>query len=54
LEFQGVFANIFNHDQMLNGFSYLGNPGGWGALGGSAQEQTGGNRIVELGARVKF
>jgi len=54
LEFQGVFANIFNHDQMLNGFSYLGNPGGWGALGGSAQEQLGGNRVIELGARVKF
>ena len=54
MEFQGVFANVLNHDQFLNGFSYLGNPAGWGALGGSAQEQTGGNRIIELGARVRF
>jgi hypothetical protein len=60
LEFQGVFANVLNHNQWLDP---LGNfnvalfegPSGFGNLGGgSAQEQAGGNRQIELGARVRF
>jgi Carboxypeptidase regulatory-like domain len=64
LEVQGVFANVFNHDQFLDpgGIygSYLSpggssNPNGFGALlGGSAQEEPGGNRQIEVGARVRF
>jgi hypothetical protein len=59
LEFQGVFANVLNHNQWLDP---LGNsavalfegPSGFGALQGSAQEQPGGDRQIELGARVRF
>jgi hypothetical protein len=58
LEFQGVFANILNHDQFLDPVGAFGmglfNPGGWGQLPGSAQEQPGGDRQIELGARVRF
>jgi Carboxypeptidase regulatory-like domain len=58
LEFQGVFADVLNHDQFLDPTgpfsSGLFNPGGWGALPGSAQQQPGGDRQIELGARVRF
>ncbi len=62
MEIQGVFANVFNHDQFLdpNGFYETGlfsgsGPGGFGTLsGGSAQEEPGGNRQIEVGARVRF
>jgi len=62
VEIQGVFANIFNHDQFLdpNGFFETGlfsgsGPGGFGTLsGGSAQEEPGGNRQIEVGARIRF
>src|SRR5580693_4237118 len=62
LEVQGVFANVFNHDQFLdpNGFFETGlfsgsGPGGFGTLsGGSAQEEPGGNRQIEVGARIRF
>ena len=62
LEVQGVFANVFNHDQFLDpdGFYETGlfsgsGPGGFGTLsGGSAQEEPGGNRQIEMGARVRF
>ena len=61
LEFQGVFANVFNHNQWLdpNGNSEprvsSKAPSGFGALNsGSAQEQPGGNRQIEVGARVRF
>ena len=56
LEFQGVFANIFNHNQWLDpiGTTGLFGPTIFGALPGSAQEQLGGIRQVELGARVRF
>jgi hypothetical protein len=62
LELQGVFANILNHDQFLdpNGFFLTGlssgsGPNGFGALsGGSAQEEPGGNRQIEVGIRVRF
>jgi Carboxypeptidase regulatory-like domain len=60
LEFQGVFANALNHNQWQDP---LGNadaalfegPSSFGTLGnGSAQEQPGGNRQIEVGARVRF
>jgi len=55
MEFQGVFANVLNHNQWLDPVGLgLYNPGGFGSLGGSAQEQLGGNREVELGLRVRF
>ena len=62
LEVQGVFANVFNHNQFLDpdGFFETGlfsgsGPNGFGALsGGSAQEEPGGNRQIEVGARVRF
>jgi Carboxypeptidase regulatory-like domain len=53
LEFQGVFANVLNHDQWFDGFPYAGPNGGssyaWGPLGGQAQP-----RQIEVGARVRF
>ena len=59
VELQGVFANVFNHNQWLDPVAGaamgLYNPGGFGALNnGSAQEQPGGNRQIEVGARVRF
>jgi hypothetical protein len=56
LEFQGVFANIFNHNQWLDPIGTTGLFGGstFGALPGSAQEQLGGDRQIEVGARVRF
>jgi hypothetical protein len=58
LELQGVFANFLNHNQWLDNEGAFGsglfNPGGWGELPGSAQEQPGGNRQIEVGARVRF
>jgi hypothetical protein len=56
MEFQGVFANIFNHNDWLDpvGLS-LGFPGSFGNMLGSAQPPpVGGNRQIELGARVRF
>jgi hypothetical protein len=56
LEFQGVFANIFNHNQWLDpqGMA-LYSPSTFGNLLGSAQAPpVGGNRAIELGARVRF
>ena len=60
LEFQGVFANVLNHNQWLDPdvnaeAALFEGPSGFGALNsGSAQEQPGGNRQIELGARVRF
>ena len=54
-EVQGVFANLFNHNQWLDpqGMAMY-SPGTFGNLLGSAQENTGGNRSIQLGARVRF
>jgi hypothetical protein len=49
LEFQGVFANVLNHDQMLDGYACLCNPSGFGSIGGEALP-----RNIELGLRIKF
>jgi len=62
LELQGVFANVFNHNQWLDpdgiyttGLFAGSGPGGFGTLsGGSAQEEPGGNRQIEVGIRVRF
>jgi hypothetical protein len=64
LEVQGVFANVFNHNQFLDPDGLYGSylspigssaPGGFGTLsGGSAQEEPGGNRQIEVGLRVRF
>ncbi len=59
VELQGVFADVLNHNQFLDpvggAASGLFNTGGFGALnGGSAQEQAGGDRQIEIGARVRF
>ncbi len=56
LEFQGVFANVFNHDQFLDplGLGLFQGSTGFGVIPGSAQETTGGDRQIELGARVRF
>ena len=56
LELKGVFANALNHNQFLDpqGMS-LGSPGSFGNLEGSAQPPpVGGDRQIELGARVRF
>jgi hypothetical protein len=49
LEFTGVFANVLNHDQMLDGYACLCNPTGFGSIGGEA-----GPRNIELGLRARF
>ncbi|MGA8501843.1 MAG: carboxypeptidase-like regulatory domain-containing protein [Candidatus Sulfotelmatobacter sp.] len=49
LEFQGVFSNILNHDQMLDGYACLCNATGFGSIGGEALP-----RNIELGLRVRF
>jgi len=55
MEFQGVMTNVLNHNQWLDPTGIgLYNPGGFGALNGSAQSPAGGNRQIELGARVRF
>ena len=64
MEVQGVFANIFNHNQFLDPDGIYGSylapidssaAGGFGTLsGGSAQEEPGGNRQIEVGLRVRF
>jgi hypothetical protein len=56
LEFQSVFVDILNHNQWLDPGQPWGlfSPGTFGNLGGSAQENKGGNRAIQLGARVRF
>jgi hypothetical protein len=56
LEFQGVFSNIFNHNQWLDPPQPWGlfSQSSFGVAGGSAQGVTGGNRTIQVGARVRF
>jgi Carboxypeptidase regulatory-like domain len=55
LELQGVFANVLNHNQWLDPIGTgLYGASTFGALPGSAQEQVGGDRQIELGLRVRF
>jgi len=51
LEFQGVFANVLNHDQWTDNFLGLYNDAGFGALGGNGEGEP---RNIELGLRVRF
>lgn len=51
LEFQGVFANVLNHDEWGDGYPGLYNPSGWGAQGGQVAANP---RAIEVGARVRF
>ena len=60
VEFQTVFSNIFNHNQMSDPYLILGDTGDWGAVGGfssaynglSAQIST--PRAIQFGLRVSF
>ncbi|MGA7631760.1 MAG: hypothetical protein WCB11_13415, partial [Terriglobales bacterium] len=56
LEFQSVFVDILNHNQWLDPPQPWGlfSPATFGNLGGSAQENRGANRAIQLGARVRF
>jgi hypothetical protein len=56
LEFQGVFADVLNHNQWQDPDFVTGlfGPSTFGALPGSAQEQLGGDRQIELGVRLRF
>jgi hypothetical protein len=56
LEFQGVFADVLNHNQWQDPDYITGLFGGstFGALPGSAQEQLGGDRQIEVGLRMRF
>jgi hypothetical protein len=56
LEFQSVFVNILNHNQWLDPGQPWGLPFGssFGTLLGSAQENLGGNRAIQVAARVRF
>jgi hypothetical protein len=56
LEFQSVFVNVLNHNQWLDPSQPWGlfSPTTFGALLGSAQENVGGDRAIQLGARVRF
>ena len=51
LEFQGVFANVLNHNQWTDNYLGLYNTGGFGALGALGEGEP---RNIELGARVRF
>ncbi|HUD64820.1 MAG TPA: carboxypeptidase regulatory-like domain-containing protein [Candidatus Sulfotelmatobacter sp.] len=56
MEFQAVFTDIFNHNQWLDPLQPWGlfSQSSFGVTGGSAQGVTGGNRTIQLGARVRF
>jgi hypothetical protein len=56
LEFQGNIVNILNHNQWLDPAQPWGlfSPGTFGALFGSAQGVVGGNRTIQVAARVRF
>jgi hypothetical protein len=51
LEFQGVFANVLNHNQWTDNYLGLYNTGGFGALGALGEGEP---RNIELGLRLRF
>jgi hypothetical protein len=51
LEFQGVFANVLNHNQWTDNYLGLYNAGGFGSLGALGEGEP---RNIELGLRVRF
>jgi hypothetical protein len=55
LEFQGVFANVLNHNQWTDNYLGLYNNGGFGALGyNTGFNGEGEPRNIELGLRLRF
>jgi Carboxypeptidase regulatory-like domain len=55
LRFQGVFQNVFNHNQWLDPFGIgLYSPSNFGALYNSTPTGTATPRNIEIGARVSF
>ncbi len=57
LELDGVFTNVFNHEQQLDNYPYFGpngsNAPNFGSLGGQISPPFG-PRAIQIGARVKF
>jgi len=54
-EFQSVFTDVLNHNQWLDPWGMgLFSGSSFGVLPGSAQGNVGGNRSIQLGARVRF
>jgi Carboxypeptidase regulatory-like domain len=51
LEFQGVFANVLNHNQWTDNYLGLYNAAGFGSLGALGEGEP---RNIELGLRVRF
>jgi hypothetical protein len=49
-EFQSIFTNIFNHDQLADPVLNLGSASTWGTLGGQINTP----RSIELGIRLRF
>jgi hypothetical protein len=49
-EFQSIFTNIFNHDQLADPVLNLGSAATWGTLGGQINTP----RSIELGIRFRF
>jgi hypothetical protein len=60
LEFQAIFSNLFNHNQLSDPYLVLGDQADWGALGGlsgvqfTGQAQANSPRAMEFGLRVRF
>jgi len=60
VEFQAIFSNLFNHNQLSDPYLVLGDTGDWGALGGlsgvqfTGQAQANSPRAMEFGLRVRF
>ena len=51
LEFQGIFANVFNHNQWTDNYLGLNGTSSFGTLGYNAEAEP---RNIELGVRVRF
>ena len=49
-EFQSIFTNVFNHDQLADPVLNLGSASTWGTLGGQINTP----RSIELGVRFRF
>ena len=60
LEFQAIFSNLFNHNQLSDPYLVLGDTGDWGGLGGlsgnqfTGQAQANNPRNMEFGLRFRF
>jgi hypothetical protein len=60
VEFQAIFSNLFNHNQLSDPYLVLGDQADWGALGGlsgvqfTGQAQANSPRAMEFGLRLRF